>query len=64
MSFRFKSVIQKGADTLQRSGLNNLRNTITTTNTTEVYRTNSYMDADFYEGENYKSAIQCLNEGN
>ena len=56
MSFRLKAMIKRGTDTIQRTNL-------TTTNNSEVYRTNPYMDTDFFEGDNYKSIIQCLNEG-
>ncbi|CAF3452036.1 unnamed protein product [Rotaria socialis] len=67
MTSRLKSAILRHTDSIKRSNLSGIKDTIrsrvTTTNNDNGYGSNEYIHSNFYDDDNYLSIIKCINGG-
>ncbi|CAF3366731.1 unnamed protein product [Rotaria socialis] len=67
MASRFKSVILRHTDSIKRSNLSGIKDTIrsrvTTANHDNGYGTNEFIHLKFYDDDNYLSIVKCINGG-
>jgi hypothetical protein len=67
MESRVKSIFKLGTKTLNKHPLDAVKDTITnhrsSISTNDTYQLNDYIDGNFFEGDNYKSSLRCLDGG-
>ncbi|CAF2218384.1 unnamed protein product [Rotaria magnacalcarata] len=67
MTSRLKSAILRHTDSIKRSNLSGIKDTIrsrvTTANHDNGYGSNEFIHLNFYDDDNYLSIVQCINGG-